>query len=212
MKTSTFEKLTEDKQIAILDAAAGVFAQKGYFQAGILELCTATGISNGAMYKYFENKQGLYITVARRTMELLQTAANRMAAGQMNIWQRMQRILEEVVPFTTLYRDYFIVYMDLGSPSMDIFAAELSDDFERQSFVFFCRLIEEARLNGEIRPGIATETAAYFLDNHLMLFAFSCVSKHYDRRFHQYFAKDAELLESDQKIRLIMQSFRQLLG
>lgn len=34
---------------------------------------------------------------------------------------------------------------------MDSFAAELSDDFERQSFEFFHKIIEEARENGEIR-------------------------------------------------------------
>lgn len=211
MKTNTFEKLPESKQNDILDAAARVFAQKGYFQAGIMEICQEAGISNGALYKYFENKQGLFISVARRTMDLMMAAADRVATGQAGIWQRMQHILEEVVPFTSLYRDYFIVYMDLGSPSMDAFAAELSDAFERQSFEFFCRLIEEARRDGEIRRKIATETAAYFLDNHLMLFAFSCVSEHYNRRFHQYFSKGDEHLEASQKIKLIMRSFRQLL-
>lgn len=212
MKTITFEKLPENKQNDILDAAVRVFAQKGYFQAGIVEICQEAGISNGALYKYFTNKQGLFTAVAHRTIELMQTTANRMGSGQMDIWQRMQRILEEVVPFTILYRDYFIVYMDLGSPSMDAFAVELSDAFERQSFEFFYRLIEEARRDGEIRRGIATETVAYFLDNHLMLFAFSCVSEHYNRRFHQYFAKGDERLEPGQKIKLIMRSFRQLLG
>jgi hypothetical protein len=60
-------------------------------------------------------------------------------------------VLEKVVPFTTNYRDYFIVYIDLGSPSMDIFASELSDEFERQSFEFFYRIVEDVRNEGETR-------------------------------------------------------------
>ena len=211
MKTNTFDKLTENKQIAILDASARVFAEKGYFQAGIVEICQVAEISNGALYKYFKNKKGLFITVARRTMDLMLTAAKQMAAGKMVIWDRLRRILEEVLPFTTNYRDYFIVYMDLGSPSMDSFASELSDEFERKSFDFFYQIIEEARDSGEIRKGISTETAAYFIDNHLMLLAFSCVSEHYNRRFHQYFGKGMGRLDADRKIELIMGSFRQFL-
>ncbi len=212
MKTNTFDKLPENKQVAILDASARVFAEKGYFQAGIVEICKAAEISNGALYKYFENKKGLFITVAHRTIDLMLTEATQMTAGKMVIWDRLRSILEAVLPFTKNYRDYFIVYMDLGSPSMDLFASELSDEFEQLSFDFFYQIIEEARANGEIRKGVSTETAAYFLDNHLMLFAFSCVSEHYNRRFHQYFGKSMGQLDADRKIEIIMQSFKQLLA
>jgi hypothetical protein len=40
-----------EKQIAILDASARIFAQKGYFQAGINEIRQAAFISNGALCK-----------------------------------------------------------------------------------------------------------------------------------------------------------------
>lgn len=212
LKTSTFEKLPEDRQIAILDAAARVFAQKGYFQAGIVEICQTAEISNGALYKYFVNKQGLFVTVARRTMDLMMEAAERMRTGPAGIWERLRRVLNEVLPYVARYRDYLVVYMDLGSPSMDPLASELSDEFERQSFEFFYSMIEEARHKGEIRRGISTETAAYLIDNHLMLFAFSCVSLHYDRRFHQYFGTGVERLDAEAKIDIIMRSFRDLLG
>lgn len=212
MKTTTFEKLPEKRQLEILDASARVFAQKGYYQAGIMEICQAAGISNGALYKYFENKQGLFITIARRSIDLLRMATRRMVAGQLDFWQRMQRMLEDVAPLLTLYKDYFIVYMDLGSPVMDVFAVELSDAFERQSFEFFYKLVEEAQKKGEVRKGITPETAAYLLDNHLMLYAFSCVSEHYDRRFHQFFGKGNKRLSADGKIKMIMRSYRQFLA
>ncbi len=212
MQTSTFEKLSENKQIKILDASAQVFAQKGYFQAGIIEICQEAEISNGALYKYFENKQGLFISVARRSIELMRMATNRMGEGPLGFWQRIQRILEEVIPFSTLYKDYLIIYMELGSPVMDGFAAKLSDTFEQEAFNFFYKLIKEAQEKGNIREGITPETAAYFLDNHLMLFAFSCVSEHYNRRFHQFFGKGNERLHTNQKIEMIMRSYRQLLG
>ena len=104
------------------------------------------------------------------------------------------------------------LYEEVMRPDLDPLASELSDEFERQSFEFLYSMIEEARREGEIRRSIATATAAYLIDNHLMLFAFSFVSLHYDRRFHQYFGKDAEQLDAEAKINVIMRSFRELLG
>jgi AcrR family transcriptional regulator len=137
--------LTEKSSTEILDASARVFAQIGYFQAGINEICLEAGISNGALYKYFEHKKGLFITVAQRSIDPLQMAFGRMASGQLDFWQRMQPMLENVAPLLTLYEDYFSVYMDWGSPVVDAFAVELSDAFERQSFESFYDLVEEAQ-------------------------------------------------------------------
>ncbi len=211
MKTKTFEKLPEQKQLEILDAAAGIFANKGYYQAGINEICQATGISNGALYKYFENKKGLFKTVARRTLDLILNEFRQYEQKDGSIWETLQQVLDMVLPFTTMYRDYFVVFMDLGSPSMDVFSSELSDDFEKQTFEFYARLIKNAKEDGEIRTNISTETAAYFIDNHLTLLAYSCVSQHYNRRFHQYFPSSKFPLGVEGKIDLIMRSFRELL-
>ncbi len=211
MGTNTFSKLPEDRQTEILDAATHVIAQKGFFQAGINEICQAAGISNGALYKYFGSKKGLYITVARRTLELTTTKADQILSLEMDIWERLRHLLEEILTFTTEFRDYFIIYMDLSSPSMDPLAAELTNAFEQMSFKFYRQLILGAREKKEIRKEVSTETAAYLIDNHLMLFAFSCVSEHYDRRFNQFFNKKTGCLSSEEKMEITMLSFRQLL-
>jgi AcrR family transcriptional regulator len=61
--TKTFTKLSPEKQEAILDAAAYVFARKGYHQANVIDICKKASISNGALYKYFRNKKDLYTKV-----------------------------------------------------------------------------------------------------------------------------------------------------
>ena len=126
MKTNTFEKLSEKRQIEILDASARIFAEKGYFQAGIAEICRTTGISNGALYKYFQNKRGLYLAVAQRTLSLLRATGIEVTKKNDNFWDLLQTTFETVAPFTEQYRDYFVVYLDIGSPSMETFALELS--------------------------------------------------------------------------------------
>lgn len=211
MTTKTFEKLPAERQVAILDASARVFASKGYFQAGIDEICEAAQISNGALYKYFVNKEGLYKTVARRTLDLILLEYSQFVTGGGSFWEILPQILEKVFPFATSHRDYFIIFMDLGSPSMDAFSSQFTDQFERQTFEYYADIIDIARERGDIRDGITTETAAYLIDNHLMLLAYSCVSEHYNRRFHQYFGYESGQLDITEKIGLIMRSFRELL-
>lgn len=43
----------------ILDAAARVFAEKGYHEAGIADIATDLGIGHGTFYRYFENKKDI---------------------------------------------------------------------------------------------------------------------------------------------------------
>jgi len=210
--TATFQKLPKQRQDEILAATAAVFAEKGYHQAGIVEICHAAGISNGAMYKYFRNKKGLFLAVARRAGEIFMQSAVKTALGKMSFWERVMSILDQVPVFTSEHRDYVLVYMDIGTPSMSEFATELSDDLERMSVQFWRHLIDEAREAGEIRQGISTTTAAYVLDNYLMLFAFSCVSEHYQRRFQQFYGKPGQPVKAGRKVDLIIKSLSELLG
>ena len=211
MKTNTFEKLSEKRQIEILDASAKIFAEKGYFQAGIIEICQTTGISNGALYKYFQNKRGLYLAVAQRTLSLLQATGMEVTKKNDNFWDLLHTTFETVVPFTEKYRAYFVVYLDIGSPSMGEFALELSNDFEGWSVELFSEAAKNAQSKGEIREDLAIEEVAYLLDNHLLLFAFSRVSEHYNRRFNQFFSRGKGEMRDAQKVDCIMTSLKRFL-
>jgi AcrR family transcriptional regulator len=61
----------------ILDAARSCFAQYGYTGATVARLEEATGLSRGAIFNYFESKQGIFIAVAidvsQRYTELVAT-------------------------------------------------------------------------------------------------------------------------------------------
>lgn len=54
-------QLTATKQHHILDAAARVFAEKGFHAASIKDVATAAGVAHGSIYTYFENKEALLL-------------------------------------------------------------------------------------------------------------------------------------------------------
>jgi AcrR family transcriptional regulator len=69
MATSRFANLDEDKQQAILQAAAEEFAAKGFEAASINQIIENAGISKGSMYYYFEDKADLYTTTVKEGIE-----------------------------------------------------------------------------------------------------------------------------------------------
>jgi AcrR family transcriptional regulator len=66
------KQLGEVKVNAILDAAAAVFAQKGFHQATTKEIAKAAGVAEGTIYNYFANKRDLLLGLLRRLGEMSQ--------------------------------------------------------------------------------------------------------------------------------------------
>lgn len=61
--------LAEERRKQILDAAARVFAQKGYERATIADIARAAGIAEGSIYNYFKNKNDLLISIPRHAIQ-----------------------------------------------------------------------------------------------------------------------------------------------
>lgn len=64
------EQLIEARRVQILDAAASVFAEKGYHRATTKEIASTAGVSEGTIYNYFDNKADLLIGMMTRLAEL----------------------------------------------------------------------------------------------------------------------------------------------
>ena len=66
------ERLKRERQERILDAAATVFARKGFHQATIHEIAELADVADGTIYNYFDNKLDLLIALVVRVAELEQ--------------------------------------------------------------------------------------------------------------------------------------------
>jgi TetR/AcrR family fatty acid metabolism transcriptional regulator len=60
------EQLVEARRNQILDAAAKMFAEKGFHRATTKEIAQAAGVSEGTIYNYFANKGDLVIGIITR--------------------------------------------------------------------------------------------------------------------------------------------------
>jgi AcrR family transcriptional regulator len=66
------EQLIEARRNQILDAAASVFAEKGFHRATTKDIASAAGVSEGTIYNYFDSKADLLIGIMSRLVELQQ--------------------------------------------------------------------------------------------------------------------------------------------
>lgn len=68
MPRPRFDKLPPDKQDAILQAATEAFAEHGFAGAAYNAIIAQAGVSKGAMYYYFDDKEDLFVTVVERAL------------------------------------------------------------------------------------------------------------------------------------------------
>jgi AcrR family transcriptional regulator len=64
------QQLIEARRNQLLDAAATVFAEKGFHRATTREIASVAGVSEGTIYNYFDSKDGLLIGILARLAEL----------------------------------------------------------------------------------------------------------------------------------------------
>ena len=207
----TFKKLPEKKQTQILDAAAHVFARKGDYAANVSDICKRARISNGALYKYFKNKEDVFATALNTTVDLFETTLAKYVPIKRSIYDVLYDVLGDVIDFTSNHPDYISIYVELGAPSMKHFSQLLSHRLEEPPRDFWTYLVDQGKRRGEIDKKLSGRMGAYSVDNHVMTFMFSCVSPHWLRRFDSYFAKDGEDMGLEEKRKMTIRSLKRLL-
>lgn len=209
MMQETFKKLPAYKQEKILDAAAKVFAKHGAHPAKVAEICKTAGISNGALYKYFRNKEALFVSVIDHGVDLmLHELFGRATADSTSFFEAIEKLFRGFGRLVQKHRPYVELYADLTACSMNKFSAYVAEKIENEGKNLFLRLVEEGKRRGEIAADIRDDLLAYFLDSHMTLYTYSLVSEYHSRRFNAFFRTDFRRLTEEQKIDIILTSVR----
>jgi AcrR family transcriptional regulator len=89
-KAATFET----QRAAIRDAAAQLFADKGYPSASIADLARACGVSKALMYHYYRGKEDLLADVAMSYVDRLAAIVDEVAAQRLPPAAHLRRLIE----------------------------------------------------------------------------------------------------------------------
>jgi AcrR family transcriptional regulator len=145
------EQLIEARRNQILDAAASVFAEKGFHRATTKEIASAAGVSEGTIYNYFDSKADLLIGIMSRLVELQQLSGELTDGLQADVkdffsavlGQRMSRIPQSQEMIQAILPEVLV-------------NLELRERFYQQYVLQLTKLLEqyvETRIKlGHIRP------------------------------------------------------------
>lgn len=186
----TFDNLPKEKRQRIIETATQEFAKKGYHDASISAIASKSGISVGAVYKYFENKQDLFMTIADHSIQRMENLLLGLAKADEDILIKVEKILREIISSSRENSVLVKLYNGMTAINDKKLAKQFAVEMESMTARIYTEAIIEGQNNGEIRKDIDPRVAALLIDNLFMNLQFSYAGDYYEERFKIYCGDD----------------------
>ena len=108
----------EEKRALIIEAAAKVFARRGFASTLMAEIAIEAGIGKGTLYEYFDSKEDLFFTVFEWFVKATEAKAQvSIAALGGSASDRLQALSDSLMNSWAEMRDMFSLVMEFWSAS-----------------------------------------------------------------------------------------------
>lgn len=195
----TFEKISDEKRKAILEAAIIEFSSKGFNAANINVIAKKAGISIGSMYQYFDSKENLFLTAIDGGYEIIEHSLSEINLIEGTFFDKLDEILKHIQKYSRQYSLLNQLYLEATTQGMADMSKKLSLKMETISAGYYKKAIASAIEDGVMDQDISVETAAFCLDNILLLLQFSYSTEYFKERMKIFAGKNS--LNQDDKIR-----------
>ncbi len=178
----TFDNLPEEKRRRILEVATKEFAKKGYHDASISNIASKSGISVGAVYKYFDNKQDLFLTIVDHSIDRMEKLLIGLAKADEDVIIKVEKILREIIKASREDGVLVKLYNSMTAINDKKLAKQFASEMETMTARIYTEAIIDGQKNGEIRRDIDPQVAALLIDNLFMNLQFSYAGDYYEER------------------------------
>ena len=186
----TFDNIAPEKRQRILDAATVEFSLHGFENANMTVIAKKAQVSVGSLYKYFESKQDLFLTVVQHSIRSMTELLDRLAVSQEDILVKVERIIREIQRTSKESAGLVRLYNGRTAEINPRFASQFAYEMESLTARIYRVAIEEGKKAGDIREDIDAPFAAWLLDNIFMSLQFSYACDYYIERFRIYAGSD----------------------
>ena len=188
----TFEKLPKEKRERILRVITEEFADNGFQNTSVSQIAKKSGISVGAVYKYFESKEEMFSFVVKDGLSQLEDVLSALAQSDEDIALKAEIIIRKLVSFSREKPELIKLYCALTSDGSFEHLTEFSRKIEEISASIYVSEIERAQKTGDVRDYVDPRFFAFLLDNVFMMLQFSTACEYYKKRFSTYIGKSQE--------------------
>ncbi len=145
------------KKRRILDAAARVFARKGFYNTRISEIAEAAGVADGTIYIYFEGKDELLINIFEEQMEFIIKRFREKLATTHDPEERMKVFVEEHFKLAEEFPDHAgVITIELRQSN------KFMKEYRNEKFKEYLSLIEDIIEYGKLRGRIPKDLNTVF--------------------------------------------------
>ena len=150
------------KRHAIVDAAAGCFAEKGFERTTTADICRAAGISSGSLFHYFPSKRAIFTAIF--TDDAAATAGRLEAAAKTG--DPLAALLDVVTELAGQLAHPAVVRLVLEAAAQAARDDEFAELIQRNDSAMrdgLAVLVARAAAAGQIDPGVAPRAVAGWL-------------------------------------------------
>lgn len=152
-----------ERRRRILETAVQVYAQHGFHQTGMRQLCAALGMSAGALYRYFPGKESIIAGLVEMDREMIQHNL-RSLPPDVSFIGTMQHMLEVTMGELQTNEGLLAIWSEISSEATrnPAVAALLSNHYQ---FIenLISSLVQAALKRGELREGVDPLATARFI-------------------------------------------------
>ena len=159
------EKRKEKKKRIIIQAAADIFAKKGYSSAAVSDIASQADIGKGTIYEYFDSKEDLFFAVFKWYSEKTGgAAAVSISALGGSAAQRLEALNESLMGLWDEIKDVFALVMEFWAASSSALMRQRFQTAFKQFYHDFrsivSALIHDGIKRGEFREDVNPEAVA----------------------------------------------------
>jgi AcrR family transcriptional regulator len=158
-------KAPKDKKKRIIDAAARVFAQKGYAGTAVADIAVQAEIGKGTIYAYFDSKEDLFFAVFEWYM-MQSGAAAKVSVSLLggSAAQRLEALSDSIMGMWDEIKDAFTLTIEFWAASSSSQMRQRFKEAFRRAYEEFrglvVALIRDGIERGEFRSDVNAESVA----------------------------------------------------
>jgi AcrR family transcriptional regulator len=161
-------ELRDKRKREILEAAAAVFAERGFRTARIADIADRAGIGKGTVYEYFRSKEDLFISLFDWYLnQIFASVSNELDISSKSIVDALTRSSEILLISCDRMRPFYPLTMEFwAASSAPAFKERLAEEFKQLYRCFRGALAETIRLGirrGELGSHVNPEALAAVL-------------------------------------------------
>ena len=155
----------KEKRVLVIEAAAKVFARRGFSGSLMADIAVEAGIGKGTLYEYFNSKEDLFFAVFEWFVQATEAEAKvSISALGGSASERLDALSDSLMRSWTQMEDMFSLVMEFWSASASSQMRERFKQAFKNGYSDFRQivsaLIREGIQRGEFRPEVDAESVA----------------------------------------------------